>query len=170
LTPAAALWSRIVAFTAVSFALALVLAPPQPDRTLPWPAAVAVGALAGVALFAAAARARPGRPAASSSALLLLARAGFFGVWATNEELVWRRFALGELLGAGAVPALAASTVGFALMHRTRPALHLTTGGVFGALYLATGVLAASVVAHWSYNVLVAAVVDRDRIAAKAPP
>ena len=50
----------------------------------------------------------------------------------------------------------AASTVGFALIHRTRPSLHLCTGGVFGVLYLATGVLAASVAAHWAYNVLVA--------------
>jgi membrane protease YdiL (CAAX protease family) len=170
MSQAVALWSRIAAFTTVSVAIALVLAPPRPARQLPSPVAVAVGALAGVALFVVAARARPRRPTASSSLPLLLARAGFFGLCAANEEIVWRRTALGELLAAGALPALAASTVGFALMHRTRPGLHLATGGVFGAVYLATGVLAASVAAHWSYNVLVAAVVDRDRIAAKAPP
>ena len=69
--------------------------------------------------------------------------------------MVWRRVALGELLRAGVVPALAASTVGFALMHRTRRSVHLGTGGAFGAVYLSTGALAASVAAHWTYNVLV---------------
>ena len=42
--------------------------------------------------------------------------------------------------------------------------LHLSTGACFGGVYLATGSLAASVAAHWLYNILVSARVER------APP
>ena len=49
--------------------------------------------------------------------------------------------------------ALAGSSLGFAFAHRAR-GLHLGTGAVFGGVYLATGALAACIVAHWTYNVL----------------
>jgi CAAX prenyl protease-like protein len=169
-TAAAGLWSRVAAGTAVSLALALAVAPPHPAQRLPLPAAVATGGLAGLALFSVAARRLPRLPAVASSVSVLVAKLGFFGLWAANEEVVWRRVALGELLGAGVVPAFAASTVGFALVHRTRRYLHLCTGGVFGLLYLTTGLLASSIAAHWAYNVLVAALVDRDRVRAEVPP
>jgi membrane protease YdiL (CAAX protease family) len=81
------------------------------------------------------------------------------GLLAINEEIVWRRVLLGEFLTAGVIPALAASTVGFALAHRAR-LLHLVTGATFGGLYLATGAIAASVAAHWVYNALVSASLD----------
>ena len=74
-------------------------------------------------------------------------------VAAAAEEVVWRRVVLGELLRAGPLAALAGSTLGFALVHRTRQSLHLGTGAAFGGLYLATGALAASIAAHWAYNV-----------------
>jgi membrane protease YdiL (CAAX protease family) len=64
------------------------------------------------------------------------------------------------LLASGALVALSLSTVGFALAHRAR-ALHLGTGAAFGGLYLSTGALVASVVAHWVYNVLVRSSLDR---------
>jgi membrane protease YdiL (CAAX protease family) len=57
------------------------------------------------------------------------------------------------------MPALAFSTLGFALMHRRR-LLHVGTGGTFGALYVTTGVLAGSVAAHWAYNLLVAGMAE----------
>ena len=41
--------------------------------------------------------------------------------------------------------------------------LQLGTGAVFGVLYVATGALAACVAAHWAYNALVGARVDRRR-------
>jgi membrane protease YdiL (CAAX protease family) len=168
-SPAAALWSRIVAVTALSLALAVFLSPPRPTGRVAWPAAIALGVLAGLVLFAAAARSRPRLPGYIGSLPALAARVGFFGLWATNEEVVWRRVALGELLATGALPAVAASTVGFALAHRTRRGLHLCTGGVFGGLYLATGVLAASVAAHWAYNLLVAALVAHERASPEPP-
>jgi len=70
---------------------------------------------------------------------------------------------LGELLGAGVVVALAASAGAFALAHRARRGIHVGTGVTFGALYVVTGALAASIAAHWIYNALVGAAVDRER-------
>jgi membrane protease YdiL (CAAX protease family) len=126
---------------------------------MPWPLAVALGACAGLVLFSAITRVRPRLPPATSPASVALGKLAFLGLLATNEEVVWRRVALGELLRAGVLPALVASTVGFALVHRTRRGVHLATGGAFGAVYLSTGALAASVAAHWTYNVLVGAFV-----------
>ena len=63
---------------------------------------------------------------------------------AASEEILWRRVVLGELLRVGPAAAVAGSTLGFALVHRTRQLLHLGTGAAFGGLYLATGALAAS--------------------------
>jgi len=169
-TVAAGLWSRVAVGTALSLMLALAVAPPHPAERVPVPAAIMVGTLAGLALFLAAAGRRPRLPVIGSSVPVLIAKVGFFGLWATNEELVWRRVVLGEFLAAGVLPAFAASTVCFALVHRARRVLHACTGAVFGLLYLATGVLASSIAAHWAYNVLVAALVDRDRLRAEVPP
>jgi membrane protease YdiL (CAAX protease family) len=157
------LWLRIVGGTSVTLALLLVLAPPRPPTRLFWPGAVAVGACGGLLLFGALARRRPRLPPATSPWPVLVGKIVFLGLWATNEEVVWRRVAAGELLSDGVAPALAVSTAGFAFVHRGRRVLHLGTGSVFGALYLSTGVLAASVAAHWTYNVLVGALVDRGR-------
>ena len=165
-----ALWARIGVVTAIALTLAVALAPPHPPPRLAWSSATAIGGALGLALFVAVARRRPRLPVPGARFPVFVAKLGFFGLWATNEELLWRRVALGELLAAGVAPAFAASTVGFALMHRSRRELHLVTGGAFGGLYLATGVLAASVAAHWIYNVLVAALVDRELRRAHGPP
>lgn len=170
MSPGVALWTRVMAVTATASALAFALAPARPAPQLSWSVAIAVGSAVGLALFIAIARSRPHLPVPTASVSVLLAKLGFFGLWATNEELLWRRVALGELLGAGAVPAFVGSTLGFALVHRTRRGLHVFTGGTFGAVYLATGVLAASVAAHFIYNLLVAALVDRDLRLAHRPP
>jgi len=161
-SPGASLWLRLGVATSVAAACLAALAPPHPDGRLSAAGASAVGLCCGVVLFAVLARARPILGAPGRRLPLLAGRVAVFGLWAANEEVMWRRVALGELLAAGAVPALVASTIGFALFHRAR-SVHLGTGGAFGALYLGTGALAASIAAHWTYNVLVAAAVERRR-------
>ena len=163
MTPGAALWARVAASTAIAFGLLFLLAPARPSSRLPWPAQPAIGACAGGLLYLLATRRRPHLPARMGSFPVLLARQGMFGLWAANEEIVWRRVVLGALLPGGALTALAASTLGFALAHRAHRRLHLGTGAVFGRLYLVTGALAASVAAHWLYNALVGGLVDRAR-------
>jgi membrane protease YdiL (CAAX protease family) len=152
-------WTRAATATATAVALLAIAAPAEPSRRLPWPLQLAVGVAAGAALFLVAVRRVPRLGFRRVPWALGLARCGLLAVLAADEEILWRRVALGELLRSGAVAALAASTVAFALAHRARPALHLLTGATFGAVYLATGALVASVSAHWSYNVLVASAV-----------
>jgi membrane protease YdiL (CAAX protease family) len=150
---------RVALATALAAALWLSLAPPHPPSRVHDALAAAVGTVAGAALFTVALRrapirARVGARAAVGTQLVL-------GLCAANEEVVWRRVLLGELLPAGAVAALAFSSIAFAAAHpRARP-LHTLTGATFGVLYLLTGSLAASVAAHWTYNALVASVVQR---------
>lgn len=162
------LWLRVAAITLGSIVLLIAFVPDRPPTRMPWPLAVALGVCAGAALFSAITRSRPRLAPAGGSVPVALGKLAFLGLWATNEEVVWRRVALGELLRAGAVCALVASTVGFALMHRTRRGVHLGTGGAFGAVYLATGALVASVAAHWTYNVLVGGLVRRSAVEGEA--
>jgi membrane protease YdiL (CAAX protease family) len=82
----------------------------------------------------------------------LLGAAGF-------EELLWRGLALGlSSHWVGPVAALGLTSVTFALWHRRslgrRWAIHVATGFGFGAAFLWGG-LAASILAHAVYNVLV---------------
>jgi membrane protease YdiL (CAAX protease family) len=163
-SPATSLWVRVSALTGLSVALLLLVTPPQPERRVAWLGAIAAGLGCGTALYVAATRCRPRLPGSRSSAGVGLAAQAFLGLLAANEEIVWRRFILGELLGAGVVAAVLISTLGFAFAHRSRRGLHLGTGAVFGALYAATGALAASVIAHWAYNALVGALVDHRRL------
>jgi ABC-2 type transport system ATP-binding protein len=79
---------------------------------------------------------------------------GVLLVRAALEELFWRGLVLGA--AARAIPAtgaLALSSACFAYAHRRR--VHVLTGGAFGALYLATGRLAAPIAAHGLYNLIV---------------
>jgi len=147
------IWARIGLGVAFAVLLAFTLSPPVPTARLASGAGFAVGVAVGAALFACAARRVP--RIAMRPLLLVL------GVTAASEEVVWRRFALGELLPAGALIALAVSSVGFALVHPRRRLLHLATGASFGGVYLGTGTLAASIGAHWAYNALVGSLVRR---------
>jgi membrane protease YdiL (CAAX protease family) len=150
---ASGLWARIGLGAVLAALLAIVLSPPVPDARIAPAAGFAVGLAAGTALFACVVRRSP-RIALRPFLLVL-------GVVATNEEVVWRRVALGELSSAGAVIALVASSVGFALVHPRRRLLHLATGASFGGVYLGTGTLAASIGAHWAYNACVGSLVRR---------
>lgn len=158
-----ALWLRVAAITVVSAASLFALVPDRPPARVPWPVGVALGVCVGAGLFAVITRRRPRLVPATGSVPVALGKLAFLGLWATNEEVLWRRVALGELLRAGFLFALVVSTVGFALMHRTRRSVHLGTGGAFGAVYLATGALVASVAAHWTYNLLIGAFVTGRR-------
>jgi membrane protease YdiL (CAAX protease family) len=154
---ATGLWLRIGTLAACSVVLLLLVAPPAPAARLPILPAAGLGVLAGALLQLAVVRV-PRRPALRRGSFsVLVAKQALFGILASNEEILWRRYVLGELLVGGAFAALAASTAAFALAHPARRAVHLGTGATFGALYLGTGVLAASIAAHWTYNVLVGA-------------
>jgi membrane protease YdiL (CAAX protease family) len=145
----AGVWLRVGATTALAGASVVGLSPPHPElRTAPVAAAMG-GAIVGLVLFTAVARRRPQVPPAT-----------LLGLLAANEELIWRRVLLGECLRVGVVAALAGSTFVFAVAHRARPGLHLCTGAIFGGLYVATGVLAASIAAHWTYNLLLSTVAE----------
>ncbi len=155
------LWVRTGVTTGVSLVLLLSLTPSRPPARIAWPAAVAAGVCAGPLLYIAAARRWPRLARRNGSVPVLMARQAFLGLWAASEEIVWRRVLLGELLMGGALAALALSSIAFSLAHRARRRLHLATGASFGVLYLGTGVLLASIAAHWVYNALVGASVDR---------
>ena len=143
---------------AIAALLLAALTPAEPPARLGLLAATASGAVAGLLLYVAVSRRRPYVPPPIPSALAAWV---VLVVAAASEEVVWRRVVLGELLAAGPVAAVAGSTLGFALVHRARQGLHLGTGAAFAGLYLATGVLAASIAAHWAYNVLLLTLAER---------
>ena len=154
-------WARVAGATVLALGLLLAVSPARPESRLPQAVALAAGAAAGLLLFVGAARRAPRLPSARGALPVLVAKQGVLGLWAANEEIVWRRVVLGELLPVGALAAVAVSSLGFALAHRRRQVLHLSTGACFGGIYLATGSLGASVAAHWLYNVLVGSLADR---------
>jgi len=83
------------------------------------------------------------------------------------EEVFWRGAVLGGLLVlVGPLPALAASSAGFAIWHwpslRRRCAVHLVSGAAFGGAFLVGG-LAAAILAHTLYNLLVDWAVHAER-------
>src|SRR5262249_12767200 len=158
---ARAFWARIAAGPALTVSLTLVLEPPRPGRHVCMPLALGAGLIAGTALFVTASRRRPSFRGRRARKSVVVCRQLFLGLCAANEELLWRRLLLGELLVTGPVVALALSSAGFAIAHRRACALHAGTGSAFGAVYLATGFLGASIAAHWAYNTLVAGLFER---------
>jgi len=148
---ARSLWLRLASGWLLAAVLLAVAAPAAPVGSWRPPPAIVLGAIVGTALFLSLGGRGP-RPAAlrpATAAVLVLA--------AGAEEVVWRWFALGELAArAGALPALAATTVLFALAHRPSAAQQLVTGAAFGLVYLGTGALAGAWCAHAAYNLLVA--------------
>ena len=160
--------NRALISTAVLIALGpglLWLSPTPPPRPpLGSIASVPIGALAGAALFAALAGARPRvllTPLTLATAIVV-ACAGM------SEEAVWRGFALGRISATvGAWTAVALTTAAFAATHvpmlRARgAAMQLVTGAAFGALFVATGSLLACALAHATYNLF--AVLGRGRM------
>jgi ABC-type multidrug transport system ATPase subunit/membrane protease YdiL (CAAX protease family) len=136
----------------------LALAPTSPPHApVQLTVAVAVGVLAGTVLFTALARKAPVLRRCSPVAVgagLSVAAAG------AGEEAIWRGFVLARIApSVGIVAAVLLAAGGFAATHfpalrRRGVAVHLGTGTVFGAVFAATGSLAACAVAHASYNML----------------
>jgi membrane protease YdiL (CAAX protease family) len=163
------LWLRVGVGTALAGTLLLVLSPPGPPARIPGVSACALGLGCGLVLYLLVSR-QPPVLLPRAPLTLALARTGFLGLAALNEEVMWRWVLLGELLRVSAPAALAGSALAFGLAHRSRPGLHLGTGIGFGGVYLATGALAASVAAHWTYNVLLVSLSDHRRSASRRPP
>jgi membrane protease YdiL (CAAX protease family) len=161
--PAARLWAHLGSAVALSIVLYTCLVPARPASRLPAAVAVIAGGACGAALFAALVRCRPRLALGARSPLVFAGLQGYLALRALTEEILWRRVALGELLETGAALALLVSTVGFAMAHGARAPTHVGTGATFGALYLLTGKLAASIAAHWAYNAFVTGHVDRLR-------
>jgi len=151
---------RLAIGAATAAVLALALTPAEPAARFGPLAAVAGGMLAGIAMYLAVARRRPYVPPPVPAAL---AACAVLVMAAASEEVIWRRVVLGELLRLGPAAAVAGSTLGFALVHRTRQLLHLGTGAAFGGLYMVTGALLASIAAHSAYNVLLLTLAERRR-------
>lgn len=101
--------------------------------------------------------------------LELAHRSGLLAAWAALEELLWRGLVLGGVSETIGVPAAFVLSVGgFALAHlphqgRKGAAVHLVTGTAFATVYVATRSLAAAIVCHALYNILVAVAVEGGR-------
>jgi len=121
--------------------------------------ALASGPLCGAALFVALAGGRLPRAWVPAPRRAFVLRWLGLGGRAALEELVWRGLVLGALaLAVGPIWALLLSAAAFAAWHAPglggRSAVHVVTGLGFGLSYLVGGV-AAAVLAHCIYNVLV---------------
>ncbi len=126
-----------------------------------------VGPLSGAAVFLLLAGGRIPRARPRLLGRALAVRWASLGATAGLEEVVWRGVVLGGLLAAtGAVAGLALSSAGFAAWHwrslGRRCGVHLVTGAGFGSAFLAGG-LAAAILAHGVYNVLVDWAVHAER-------
>ncbi len=144
------LWLALAAYGAVAAASLVLFDPGAPNARWPVPASVAVGTASGWALVAALGRVLPRPSARPALACVLIAAAA-------AEEVVWRRLVLGGLTNrAGALAALAASTLLFSLAHTRARATHVVTGAGFGALYLLSGGVLCACCAHGMYNLAVA--------------
>ena len=89
------------------------------------------------------------------------------------EEVAWRGVVLAGLQPfVGPWPALGASSLAFAIWHwpslRERCSVHLVTGAAFGGAFLAGGI-AAAVLAHAFYNLLVDWAVHAERARLRGP-
>jgi membrane protease YdiL (CAAX protease family) len=123
------------------------------------------GLVIGAGLFVLLAGARPRAP--DRPATVLVTRAAYLSAAAAFEELLWRGLALALISArAGSLAALVLTSLAFALWHRRslgwRRAVHAATGLGFGAAFLWGG-LAASILAHALYNVLVDLSVQAER-------
>jgi ABC-2 type transport system ATP-binding protein len=95
----------------------------------------------------------------------VVARGAYLTLTSATEEVLWRLLVVGGLAPViGLAPAFVAGTIGFALAHGVRRGdvvvVHLVTGAVFGAVYVGTGRIEASILAHAFYNWLVVLAIE----------
>jgi hypothetical protein len=167
--------ARVALFGA---AAALLVCAPAAARVAPrggLPSGAAIGLLGGVLAFLVLARpcyprkqCRPLPLARRHVARTVLLAAPSVAATALVEEVLWRYGAFGALRGlTGTALAAAAGTVAFAAAHAPHGSravrAGLVTGCAFMTVYIATGRLAAAVLAHALYNLLVVASSSADR-------
>jgi membrane protease YdiL (CAAX protease family) len=133
----------------------------------------AFGPVAGTATFLLLAGGRFPRALPRPFGRAMVVRWLALGAAAGLEEVFWRGAVLGGLLVlVGPVPALVASSAGFAIWHwpslRGRCIVHVVTGGAFGAAFLVGGLVAA-MLGHALYNVLVDWAVHAERARLRGP-
>ncbi len=172
-----ALWTLVLAEAGAAASLLALADPPAPRAPIPPGPGIALGAAAGLVLVTVLAR-RPPVPLVERRRVVPVSAIGIaLVIGAAFEETIWRWLLIGALspvLGPGV--ALGISTASFAIVHaRQAPRaflVHLLTGASFGAVFLATGSVAAAIVAHAAYNlgILVLTAADRARCSAAARP
>lgn len=133
----------------------------------------AVGPVSGAAAFLLLTGGRIPRALPRPLGRATVARWLALGAVAGLEEVVWRGLVLGGLLVlVGPWAALGASSAGFAVWHwpslRGWCAVHLVTGAAFGCAFLAGG-LAAAMLGHALYNILVDWAVHAERARLRGP-
>lgn len=161
MTSGARLWLSLLVQAGVAATLLVTAAPHHVPSAIPPPLGLALGAAAGVTLVIVLAGRLPPRPRLRRARLTLIAaKSSVLVLAAACEEVVWRWFVLGALVPhVGAGGALGLSSAGFAVSHAGQAPravlVHLATGATFGGVFLATGSVAAAIVAHATYNVTV---------------
>ena len=160
------LWSRTLLLCGAATAAVLLGGGRAPILPLPFslPAALATATI----LYAALAHRRPTLAIALERRVAFAAKAVYLALHSAAEEVLWRWFVLGAIAARdGWLAALLLSTLAFAASHARGQGwqglrVHALTGLAFGAIFLVTGRIAASIVAHIAYNVLVAAEAETD--------
>jgi ABC-2 type transport system ATP-binding protein len=153
-----------------AFALLAAVDPPRPDSPLTLGfSSLPLGVIVGAALFASLSR----RPITFARlrrerAVAIVGRSLYLTGHASYEEALWRGLLFSLLvLVVGAGPAFALTTIAFACSHSASQGwwmlIHLATGATFGGLFYVSGSLTAAIVAHASYNVLIALSIEADR-------
>ena len=157
-----AIWCRLAFAVTLAAVLLVVLAPAAPAAHLEPAPAAAAGAVRGAC--SCTSWSRGADPSLRRSFRRRLPRARSWSSPLRRRRSSGAGWCSASSFAPGRSAAVAGSTLGFALAHRARPGLHLGTGAAFGGLYLATGALAASIAAHWAYNVFLLALAERREV------
>ena len=144
--------TAFAATTTVSIVSLALVHPPCPSGRLPVEHQPVVGVAVGMFLVVLITMHRPAFGTAIAN--LRRCRTWLLAMLACNEEIVFRRLVVGELLPWGMAAAISGATILFAVAHREHSGVHLVTGAVFCTTYLATGGILCVAVAHWVYNAL----------------
>jgi len=175
-TTARTLWSRTLLLCGAAATVLLLGAGRAPS--LPLPFSLSAGLATATILYAVLAQRLPSVSIALERRVAFTAKTLYLAIHSAAEEVLWRWFVLGAIAAReGWLAALLLSSLAFAASHARGQGwhglrVHGLTGLAFGAIFLVTGRIAASIVAHITYNVLVAAGaeanVDRQPVSERA--